>query len=132
MGSCEYENQRISMKKSTDIKVQDFIEKIELLDPAKHLILQTLREIVLENYPKTQERMMYGGILFSLDDDFGGVFVYKNHVSFEFSLGYKLNDPEKLLEGKGKFRRHLKVKSLDEIEMKKVDFFVKQIEMLDK
>ena len=75
--------------------------------------------------------MMYGGIIFSLSTDFGGVFVYKNHVSFEFSLGYKLDDPEKLLEGGGKYRRHLKMKSLEQVKMKKVDFYLKQIEKLD-
>ena len=63
---------------------------------------------------------MYGGIIFSLADDFGGIFVYKNHVSFEFSYGYKLDDPSKLLEGNGKYRRHLKIKSIEDLEIKKI------------
>lgn len=115
------------MKRSDDIATQRFIEGIEVLDTSKYQILQKLREIVFENYPKSKERMMYGGILFSLDEDYGGVFVYKNHVSFEFSNGYAFDDPEKVLEGGGKYRRHLKFKSIDDIETKSVDFFVKQI-----
>lgn len=47
-------------------------------------------------------------------------------VSFEFGSGAYMNDPHKILEGTGKFRRHLKIRSLTDIEDKKVDFFVKQ------
>jgi hypothetical protein len=57
--------------------------------------------------------------------------VYENHISFEFSYGYKFNNSENLLKGKGKYRRHLKLKSLDDIETKKVDFFVKQIKEIE-
>lgn len=38
---------------------------------------------------------MYGGIMFSPGDDFGGLFVYKNHVSFEFGNGAKFVAPHK-------------------------------------
>ena len=114
------------MKRSNDFKVQQFIDGIAVLDSTKYQILNKLREIVFDNYPNVNERMMYGGILFSDTDDFGGVFVYENHVSFEFSNGYLFDDPEKLLEGKGKYRRHLKFRALDDIETKKVGFFVKQ------
>ena len=69
---------------------------------------------------------MYGGIMFSQLKDFGGVFVYKNHISFEFSDGYRFDDATKLLQGSGKYRRHLKIKSRADIEIKKVYFFVKQ------
>ena len=116
---------------SANPAVQVFLDKTMLRDYAKYELLDTLRQIVFEHYPGVQERMMYGGILFSLTEDLGGVFVYKNHVSFEFSYGYKLNDPEQLLEGGGKYRRHLKLKSLVDITTKKVDFFVKQIKALD-
>jgi hypothetical protein len=115
------------MKKSNDIKTQKFIESIEILDGTKHQILNKLREIVFTNYPKVKERIMYGGIIFSHVEDFGGIFVYANHVSIEFSNGYLFDDPKSLLEWKGKFRRHLKLRSLDDIETKKADHFVKQI-----
>ncbi len=44
---------------------------------------------------------MYGGIMFSLIDDFGGVFVYENHILFEFSYGYKFDDSKKYLRERG-------------------------------
>ena len=119
-------------RKSTDIATQKFIENIELIDNTKYQILIKLREIVFKFYPEVQEKMMYGGIIFSNDTDWGGLFVYQHHVSFEFSDGYTFNDPEHLLEGKGKFRRHLKFKTLDDIQTKKLDTFVKQTKDISK
>ncbi|BAX78739.1 DUF1801 domain-containing protein [Labilibaculum antarcticum] len=119
------------MKESAYKEVQVFIEKLGNTDSVKHQIIEASRRLVFENYPNAAERMMYGGILFSLEEDFGGVFAYKNHVSFEFSIGYQFNDPEKLLEGNGKYRRHVKIRCLDEVKTKKLDFFVKQAQMDD-
>lgn len=69
---------------------------------------------------------MYGGIMFSSGFDFGGVFLRKNHISFEFGFGVRFNDPDGVLEGTGKSRRHLKLRSLEDIEIKKVAYFVEQ------
>lgn len=112
--------------KSKDEKVNKFLEEIMMFDSEKFKILQELREIVFYNYPDTKERMMYGGIMFSITDDFGGIFARKNHISFEFGFGVNMKDPDSLLEGTGQFRRHLKIKSYSDIDDKRVDFFVKQ------
>lgn len=114
------------MTKSKDEKVQNFLEEIMMFNDEQFNILQKLREIVIKIHPKTNERMMYGGIMFALEEDFGGIFVRKNHISFEFGNGFTMKDPDKLLEGTGQFRRHLKIKSLLDIKNKKVEFFVKQ------
>ncbi len=99
------------MKASADPKVQDFIIQIMTLDDIKFKIMESLREIAFNIFPKIKERMMYGGILLTLNEDVGGIFVYTNHVSFEFSNGFEFDDPGHFLEGKGKFRRHLKFSS---------------------
>ena len=114
------------MKKSKNEKVQKFLDEIMMFDPEKFKIMQNLRKIVFSNYPMTNERIMYGGIMFSIEEDYGGLFIRKNHISFEFISGAFMNDPDKILEGTGKLRRHLKIKSFADIEDKKVDFFVKQ------
>jgi len=114
------------MTKSKDKKVQDFLENLHKDDTEKYSILIEAREIVMQNL-HVDERMMYGGIMFSLAEDFGGLFVSKNHVSFEFSNGHSMKDPEKFLEGTGKKRRHLKLKGIEDVLDKDVLFFVKQI-----
>lgn len=37
-----------------------------------------------------------------------------------------MNDPNKFLEGSGKFRKHLKIKTEEDVWNKDVTFFVKQ------
>lgn len=123
-------------KKSKDERVQKFLDDVMMHDDEKFNIMEALRKIVFANHGKTNERMMYGGIMFSMkgdkkdtakkDVDFGGIFVRKHHVSFEFGNGFAFDDPKKLLEGTGKFRRHLKIKSIADVKDKDVDFFVKQ------
>ncbi len=112
------------MKKSTNNQVQQFIEDIQLTDFDKFETLMKLRDSVFSINPKVQEKIMYGGIIFFLETDWGGLFVRKNHISFEFSLGVEFKDPDGLLEGKGKFRRHLKILNSTDIETKNVAHFV--------
>ena len=115
------------MENSKNKKVQNFLNDIKMLNDDKYSILQKLREMVIQQFPEVGERMMYGGIMFSLEGDFGGVFVYKKHISFEFGNGATMKDPKGLLEGSGKLRRHLKFSSLSDINDKDVVFFLKQI-----
>lgn len=114
-------------KKSSDERVQEFLDELQNVDIEKSVIVQQLRKMVIARYPKVNERMMYGGIMFSLEEDFGGLFVRKNHISFEFVNGFTMDDPKKRLEGTGKFRRHLKIRSWEDIKEKDVAFFVKQV-----
>ena len=115
------------MRKSTEDSVDHFLNTIETNDSGKYVLLSEMREIVFKCFPDTKERMMYGGIMFSHnDEDYAGLFVRKNHISFEFSNGYKMNDPLKQLEGSGKFRRHLKIKEQTDIREKAVKAFVEQ------
>lgn len=113
-------------KRSKDAKVQQLLDEVRELDLEKSKIMQQLRKIVFAQYPKVSERIMYGGIMFSLGEDFGGIFVRRNHISFEFGNGVAMKDPKGLLEGKGEFRRHLKLRSYSDIKEKNVAGFVKQ------
>ena len=115
------------MLKSKNLKVQKFLDEISEFDNKKFKILQKLREIVFGKSKKINEEIKYGGIMFSLEKNFGGIFVYKNHISFEFLNGWQMNDPQKILEGTGKFRRHLKFKKFSDIEKKQVKFFLDQM-----
>lgn len=114
------------MKKSNDPRVQQFLEDNQMVAPEKHTILQAARAVVFDIAPATTERFIYGGIMFTLADDFGGVFASKHHVSFEFGQGYLFKDPDKLLEGGGKFRRHLKLCEIDDVTSKNLAYFITQ------
>ena len=76
--------------------------------------------------PKVAERVMYGGILFSAPEQFCGVFAYSAHITMEFGRGAELEDTHGMLEGKGKFRRHIKLQTLADIESKHLKDYIAQ------
>lgn len=101
-----------------------------VLDTAEQLTKE-IDTIVEEVCPNAGRRPMYGGIVF--ESEAGnpktmvcGHFVYKNHVSLEFANGYELRDPENVLEGKGKYRRHIKLTSLSALHEKSVRSMIEQ------
>ncbi len=115
-------------KRSKDERVRKFLADTGDASVERLKILDKMRGIVFARFPKVGERIMYGGIMFSVDgEDFGGLFVYKNHISFEFSFGAFMKDEGKILEGGGKLRRHLKILDIGDVEKKKVKFFVGQV-----
>jgi hypothetical protein len=73
----------------------------------------------------------YGGTVFLTDPDtqgsfIAGVFAYADHVTVEFSNGANFDDPSGVLDGKGKARRHIKLRSVDDITDKNVAGFLDQ------
>jgi len=115
------------MENSKDARAQEFLETMREMDFEKYEILQLSRQIVFDTAADTQERFIYGGIMFTVKgQDFGGVFASKKHVSFEFTKGFEFKDPDNILEGSGKFRRHLKLRTKEDVSVKNVAGFVKQ------
>lgn len=111
-------------------EIVDFLESVKQSDFEQFEIVYKLRELVYQTFPEATEVFKYGGIVLSLKDQFGGIFVYKNHVSFEFSFGYKLQSDLKL-EGSGKYRRHLKFKKLKDIDANALIDLLNQIQDID-
>ena len=61
---------------------------------------------------------------------FCGIFAYTNHVSLEFTHGAQLNDPDRILQGNGKHRRHIKINLLSDIADKQCEAFLRQARSL--
>lgn len=73
--------------------------------------------------PTANPRPMYGGTVFELEKDnpksrIGGVYSYEHHVSVEFAQGTSLHDAHGVLEGTGKYRRHIKLRRISDINDK--------------
>lgn len=108
--------------------VNDFVNALKKSDAEMFNILRNARKLVHKQYPSVKERIMYGGVMFSLgEDDVGGLFPYTKHVSFEFSNGVRMKDPNAVLEGTGKSRRHVKLRSTGDIKEKELLRFIKQL-----
>ena len=94
-------------------------------------IVDTLEAVIADVAPELSARAMYGGVMLEREagvaaSSVGGYFAYAGHVSFEFSHGARLDDPAGLLEGKGKARRHVKLRSVADVAGKDVAGFLAQ------
>lgn len=109
-------------------KTKQFIQELRETGPDKLEIVETLYYLFAKNSPEFEEKFIYGGIGMYLNDKLvGGIYVYREHVSLVFGEGYKLDDKYKVLEGGGKFRRHIKIKYLKDIQEKHCDYYIKQL-----
>ncbi|WP_270731803.1 DUF1801 domain-containing protein [Shimia sp. Alg240-R146] len=94
-------------------------------------IVAALEQMIAEVAPELHGRGMYGGQVLEREAGVaatlvGGYFVYKAHVSFEFSHGAGFADPHGYLEGKGKARRHVKLRDVGDVASKDVAGFLAQ------
>ena len=105
--------------------VQNLLEDIRLLGEVQFDLVQSVRSLVDSQFPDVEEVVKYGGILFSSGVQFCGVFAYKEHVSVEFGAGAKIKDSIGLLEGTGKGRRHIKLRTVADIEAKQLPAYLK-------
>ena len=106
--------------------VEEFFNNLALNDPDTYSIAVSLRKLIKKSAKNPEERVMYGGILYYLDDSFCGIFPYKSHVSLEFGRGNLFEDKDNILEGTGKFRRHIKFNNLKQIKEKQAGFYIQQ------
>ncbi len=99
----------------------------DVFDPAA--TRGALIEMITDIAPDADSANRYGGLVFEAESGvhrtiFCGIFVFKAHVGLEFNRGAQLFDPDGSLEGKGLYRRHLKLRSVQDIAAKGVAGFV--------
>ena len=80
-----------------------------------------LVDFIQSSVPTSSKLSKYGGTIFTLEPaekegQFCGVFIYSKHVQLSFSNGSQLNDTRKILQGSGKYRRHVNLKINDKID----------------
>lgn len=115
------------MSINTNDRIERFMQDALFVDEEKGKILVSLRKTILKISPDVQEEIKYGGLVFNVDTKLiCGIFIRKKHISLEFSFGTMISDPDKYLEGNGKYRRHLKIFDKKDIKSKKVESYVSQ------
>jgi hypothetical protein len=88
-------------------------------NPALWIVVRGVRTFVKAAVPGTKITVNSWGIpTFERKDPFCFYMVGKNHVTFGFHYGTSLDDPERLLEGTGKNLRHVKLRSMEDLEKK--------------
>ena len=108
----------------TSDRISQLLEDLRLRDQTRFELMEALREIILGLDSSISEEVKYGGLLFSAEQSFCGIFSYTKHVSLEFTAGALLPDNFNVLEGKGKMRRHIKLSSMQDISGKHVQEYL--------
>jgi hypothetical protein len=89
--------------------------------PAKNQkIIRALRRFVKKTAPALVEAVKWGNGCWLKGKGLPVAYVYsdKEWVQFGFIRGSSLKDPKKLLEGKGEYVRHIKVRKTTDIDAK--------------
>jgi hypothetical protein len=88
-------------------------------NPALQKVVRGLRTLVKAAVAGTKITVNSWGIpTFEAKEPFCFYMVGKNHVTFGFLYGTSLDDPEKLMEGTGKNLRHVKLRTVEDLEKK--------------
>lgn len=86
--------------------------------PKQRTVIRALRKFVEREQPKLVESVKWGNGCW-LKGKKPVAYVYAGDPAFTqfgFVYGSKLRDPEKLLEGKGAYVRHIKVRTVKDID----------------
>ena len=112
---------------SSNEKVNEFLVDIQSTFPKKFEIVEEIRKVFFSVNPEIDEEIKYGGVAFNVSGQLvGGIYVYKQHISIEFSHGAQFIDNDGFLEGKGKLRRHLKIRNRDDVKNKNIKVYIQQ------
>jgi hypothetical protein len=80
-------------------------------------ICQSLRRLILENFPQMTEEFKWGYPAYYYNGKriciLGG---FKNHANIELFYGAHLEDTQGRVAGVGKSTRHIKLRSLEEVD----------------
>src|SRR5215813_5181690 len=95
--------------------------------PRNRSIIRALRKFVERAAPRLQESVKWGnGCWLKGKAPVAYVYSAPDHVQFGFFNGSALNDQNGLLRGKGRFVRHIRVATPDDIEEEAFTALLKQ------
>lgn len=77
---------------------------------------QALRKFVKANSPECAETLHTGWKVISYGRQHCAIAPHKNWVNLQFYHGAQLHDPSGRMEGTGKSVRHIKIKSIDDLD----------------
>ena len=97
-----------------DEKVKEYLDSLP--SPQKE-ICKKIRKIILNTFPDLEESFKNGVPWYQCKYYIVG---FKDHVNIGFSVEGLTNEEMRLFEGNGKYMRHIKIRSLDEIDEKKI------------
>lgn len=106
---------------------ESFDEYLTDQTPRNRDVIRTLRAFVKRVAPELQESVKWGnGCWLKEKAPVAYVYSASDHVQFGLFRGAALKDPKRLLKGKGKFVRHIRVATCTEIDEKSFGALLRQ------
>lgn len=104
-----------------------FDDYLKAQSPRNQLIIRALRRFVSRVAPRLTESVKWGnGCWLGAKGPVAYVYSDSEYVQFGFFHGATLEDPKGLLEGKGQYVRHIKVRKRSDIDERAFTALLKQ------
>lgn len=104
-----------------------FDDYLAAQSPRNRTIIRALRKFVARVAPRLEEAVKWGnGCWVNERGPVAYVYSDKEYVQFGFFRGASLKDPKGLLEGKGQYVRHVKVRAASAIDERAFAALLKQ------
>ena len=95
--------------------------------PKNRTLIRALRQFVARAAPKLEESVKWGnGCWLKGKEPVAYVYAAPTYVQFGFFRGASLKDPGSLLEGKGQYVRHIKVRAVKDIDEEAFEALLQQ------
>lgn len=109
--------------------ISEWLEQLKKSDYTfeAYKIVIKLYELTRKHLSSTNPVIKYGWIFIDETKKCWWIYVYKNHVNYEFSKEYSMNDEGNNLLWNWKYRRHIQCKSIDDIANMWVEKYIEQM-----
>jgi hypothetical protein len=104
--------------------VDDFVSQSVL--PQFRPIVEALRQLMREAAPNTRERISYGIPAWRGRRIVAVISPTKKDITFAFSKGAHFDDRYGLLKGVGNTSKHVKLKSLEDVDAEVLRYYIQQ------
>jgi hypothetical protein len=113
-------------------KAKDAATLVRELSPPIRSLVQKLRTFIQKHAPDLDEQVKWGSLCSVGNKIVCYIHPHATHVDFGFFQGANLDDPKHVLEGKGKFLRHVKVRAAADIRERELAKLLRQALKLDR
>jgi hypothetical protein len=109
--------------------VDEFVQSKVL--PEFRGIVEMLRALMREGAPNTKEQISYGIPAWKEKRILAVISPTRKDITLAFSRGAEFEDKYGLLQGVGKVSKHVKIKSMDNVNKEALSYYIKQALDLD-
>ncbi len=114
----------------TPVTVDEFVKS--KVQPEFRPIVIAIRSLMRESAPQAREVISYGIPMYSRKKPLAWINPSKTGITFGFRQGVSFEDKYGLLRGSVKHARHLKMRTLKDVNKAAVRYYIKQAVKLDR